>query len=110
MYKRQKHLSPEERAEKIKENPLYGNIICRCITVSEGEIIDSLKMPLPPRTLGAVKKRTGAGMGRCLGGFCGPKVLDIISRELDIKSEEVYNTNFGSYIITGKTKEGDQYV
>ena len=105
-----KHLSPEERAEKIKENPLYGNIICRCITVSEGEIIDSLKMPLPPRTLGAVKKRTGAGMGRCLGGFCGPKVLDIISRELDIKPEEVYNTNFGSYIITGKTKEGDQYV
>lgn len=49
-------------------------------------------------------------MGRCLGGFCGPKVLDIISRELDIKPEEVYNTNFGSYIIIGKTKEGDQYV
>lgn len=103
-----KHLSPEERAEKIKENPLYGNIICRCITVSEGEIIDSLKMPLPPRTLGAVKKRTGAGMGRCLGGFCGPKVLEIISRELNIPPEEVNNTNFGSYIITGKTKEEEQ--
>ena len=102
-----KHLSSEERAKKIKENPLYGNIICRCITVSEGEIIDSLRMPLPPRTLGAVKKRTGAGMGRCLGGFCGPKVLDIISRELNIPPEEVYNTNFGSYIITGKTKESE---
>ncbi len=106
-----KHLTPSERAEKIKENPLYGNIICRCITVSEGEIVDSLKMPLPPRTLGAVKKRTGAGMGRCLGGFCGPKILDIISRELNIPPEEVYNTNFGSYIITGKTKEeGEQNV
>lgn len=97
-------LSLEERVEKIKENPLYGNIICRCITVSEGEIIDALKTPIPPRTLGAIKKRTGAGMGRCLGGFCGSKIVEIISRELDIPPEEVFNTNYGSYIITGKTK------
>jgi len=47
-------------------------------------------------------------MGRCLGGFCGPKVLEIISRELNIPPEEVYNTNFGSYIIAGKTKEEEQ--
>lgn len=101
-------LTPKERAEKIKENPLYGNIICRCITVSEGEIVDALKDPLPPRTLGAVKKRTGAGMGRCLGGFCGPKILEIISRELNIPEEDVHNTCYGSFIITGKTKDGGE--
>lgn len=101
---RLKKLSEEEKFAKIQENPLYGNIICRCIGVSEGEIIDSIKMPIPPKTIGAVKKRTGAGMGRCLGGFCGPKVLEIISRELNLKPEEVFNTNYGSFIITGRTK------
>lgn len=102
---RLRNLTDEERFEKIKENPLYGNIICRCITVSEGEIIDALKMPLPPRTLGAVKKRTGAGMGRCLGGFCGPKILNIISEHLNIPKEEVYNTCYGSFIVTEETKK-----
>lgn len=101
---RLKQLSEEEKIEKIKENPLYGKIICRCIGVSEGEILDSIKMPIPPKTIGAVKKRTGAGMGRCLGGFCAPKVLEIISRELNLRPEEVYNTNYGSFIITGRTK------
>lgn len=99
-------LSIEERSKKIKENPLYGNIICRCLSISEGEIIDAIKSPLSPRTLGAIKKRTGAGMGRCLGGFCGPKILEIISRELNIPEEQVYNTCYGSFIITGKTKDG----
>lgn len=102
---RLRELTDEERFEKIKENPLYGNIICRCITVSEGEIIDALNMPIPPRTLGAVKKRTGAGMGRCLGGFCGPKILEIISKHLNIPKQEVYNTCYGSFIVTGDTKQ-----
>ena len=63
---------PEERAEKIAENPAYGNIICRCEEVSEGEILDAIHGILGARTLDGVKRRTRAGMGRCQAGFCSP--------------------------------------
>ena len=78
-------LSKEERAALIKENPAYGNIICRCEMVTEGEILDAIHRPLGARSMDAVKRRVRAGMGRCQGGFCGPKVLEILSKELNIR-------------------------
>lgn len=97
-------LSPEERAEKIRENPLYGNIICRCETISEGEIVDAIHRTLGAATLDGVKRRTRAGMGRCQSGFCSPKVMDILARELNIPLTEVRKNGKGSEIVFGKTK------
>lgn len=99
-------MSAEEKAAAIRENPLYGRVICRCETVTEGEIVDALHRPIPPRTVDGVKRRCTAGMGRCQGGFCGPRVHEIIARELGIPQEEVLKDRAGSYIITGRTKEG----
>ena len=97
-------LTDEERAEKIRENPLYGNIICRCETISEGEIVDAIHRTLGATTLDGVKRRTRAGMGRCQSGFCSPKVMDILARELNIPLTEVRKNGKGSEIVFGKTK------
>ncbi len=98
------HLSPEEKAALVKRNPAYGRVICRCETITEGEILDALRSPLPPRTLDGIKRRCGAGMGRCQGGFCGPRVHELISRELKLPMEAVLQDRDGSYILTGETK------
>lgn len=101
-----KHLSHEERAAAIARNPLYGQIVCRCETITEGEIVDALHRPLPPCSVDGVKRRCGSGMGRCQGGFCGPKVQQIIARELGIPQEQVMMDRAGTAIITGETKMG----
>ncbi|GHV76446.1 FAD/NAD(P)-binding oxidoreductase [Spirochaetia bacterium] len=103
--KRFKHMNAEERRKAVAENPLYATIICRCETVTEGEIVDALKRPLPPRSLDAVKRRCSSGMGRCQGGFCGPRVLEIISRELGIPVGDIPQDRAGMYIVSGVTKE-----
>ncbi len=103
-----KHLSIEERAELIKKNPLYGNIICRCNDVSEGEIIDAINSPIKATSLDAIKRRTGAGMGRCQAGFCGPKTIEILARELNIKPEEVCKNNSKSHMLTGKMGDNNE--
>ena len=101
-----KELSMEEKAEIIKKDPRYGRIICRCETITEGEIVAALHSPITPVTVDGIKKRCNAGMGRCQGGFCGPRVQEIISRELNIKMEDIELNTKGSYILTGETKEG----
>ncbi len=101
-----KELSVEEKAAVIKENPLYGRIICRCETITEGEIVNAVRSPLPAKTVDAVKRRCNAGMGRCQGGFCGPKVLEIIARELEIDPLDVLKDKNGSNILKSQTKEG----
>ncbi|MDO4555709.1 MAG: NAD(P)/FAD-dependent oxidoreductase [Lachnospiraceae bacterium] len=100
-----KHMSNEERAELVKKNPLYGKIICRCETVTEGEIVDALHRPIVPTSVDGIKRRCNAGMGRCQGGFCGPRVQEIIARELGIAQEEVMKDRAGMKIILGETKE-----
>lgn len=97
-------LSREEQEKLIQKNPLYGTVICRCETITEGEIVDAIQRPLGARTVDAVKRRVRAGMGRCQGGFCGPKVIEILSRELGIPTEEVNKNLPGSYMIVGKNK------
>lgn len=102
-----KDMSKEEIEEKIKENDLYGRIICRCETVSEGEIVASLHRPIPCLSIDAVKRRCNAGMGRCQGGFCGPKILEIMVRELKLSPKDILQDKDGTNIVLGYTKGGN---
>ena len=95
----------ERQDELIKENPLYGNIICRCETVTEAEIMQAIHRPLGAKSVDGVKRRVRAGMGRCQAGFCGPKVLEILARELGVAPTQINKHNDGSYMVTGKTRE-----
>lgn len=95
-------LSDEEKHQVIHENPLYGRIICRCETVTEGEIIDAIRRPAGARDMDGVKRRVRAGMGRCQGGFCGPRVMDILSKELGIPYTEVTKFGRGSWMTGNK--------
>ncbi len=99
-----RHMSTEERAELIKKNKAYGRIICRCETITEGEILDAIHAPAGARDVDGVKRRTRAGMGRCQGGFCGSKVVEILARELGVDMNEI--TKFGgeSKFIYERTK------
>ena len=96
--------TPEMQDKLIKENPLYGNIVCRCESITEGEILDAIHRPLGAKSVDGVKRRVRAGMGRCQGGFCGPKVLEILARELKVSPSEINKHNDGSYMVTGKTR------
>ena len=96
--------SREEQERLIQENPLYGNVICRCETITEAEILQAIHRPLGARSMDAVKRRVRAGMGRCQAGFCGPKVLEILARELGCDPTQINKNNPGSYMVTGKTR------
>lgn len=100
-----KKLSREERSALIKEKPEYGNIICRCETISEGEILDAIHRPLGAKSLDGVKRRTRAGMGRCQAGFCSPRVMEILSRELGVGMDEITKSGEGSKLIVGTNKD-----
>lgn len=100
-----KTLSKEEHSKLIKENSAYGNIICRCETISEGEILDAIHRPLGAKSLDGVKRRTRAGMGRCQAGFCSPKTMDILSRELGIAIDEITKSGGDSKIVVGTNKD-----
>lgn len=103
-----KELSDAEKAELVKKDPRYGRVICRCETITEGEIVAAIHSPIPPCSVDGIKRRAGAGMGRCQGGFCGPRVVDILSRELGISPLDIRQDGDGTYILTGTTKGGDQ--
>ena len=99
-------MSVEERNELIKKEPAYGQIICRCESISEGEILDAIRRPLGARSLDVVKRRTRAGMGRCQAGFCSPRVMEIINRELGIPTEKITKSGGKSVIALERTKAG----
>lgn len=98
-------LSLEERNALIKENPAYGNIICRCEMVTEGEILDAIHRPLGAKSLDGVKRRTRAGMGRCQAGFCSPRTMEILSRELNMDMREITKSGGESKIAVGTNKD-----
>ena len=102
-----KKLTIEERNELIKREPAYGTIVCRCESVTEGEILDAIRRPVGARSLDGVKRRTRAGMGRCQAGFCSPKVMEILRRELDIDLTEVTKCGGSSTIVSARTKDGE---
>lgn len=98
-------LDDEARNALIARDPRYGRVVCRCETVTEGEVAACLRAPIPPASINGVKRRVGAGMGRCQGGFCGPRVQEILARELGIDPAGIPLEGPGSYILTGETKE-----
>jgi glycerol-3-phosphate dehydrogenase len=100
-----RELDNEERQKLIKQNPAYGHVICRCETVTEAEIIDAIRRPVGARSIDAVKRRTRAGMGRCQGGFCSPRVLEILTRELGVDPLEITKKGPGSNLLVGRIKE-----
>ncbi|NMP38214.1 MAG: NAD(P)/FAD-dependent oxidoreductase [Clostridiales bacterium] len=99
-----RHMNTEQRRELVEKNKAYGRIVCRCETITEGEILDAIHAPAGARDVDGVKRRTRAGMGRCQGGFCGSKVVEILARELDLSLNDI--TKFGgeSKIMFDKTK------
>ena len=98
-------LSQEARSALIERNPAYGCIICRCEGITEGEILDAIHRTPGARSLDGVKRRVRAGMGRCQGGFCSPKVTAILARELGISLTEVTKSGGSSVLLTGRDKE-----
>lgn len=92
-----------EREKAVAENPMYSHLICRCEHVSEAEIVEAIRRGA--RTMDGVKYRTRAGMGRCQGGFCGPRVAQIISRETGIPVENILKNSSMSVYVKTKTKE-----
>ena len=98
-------LSKEARMELIKEKPEYGNIICRCEVVTEGEIMDAINRPLGAKSLDGVKRRTRAGMGRCQAGFCSPRTMEILARERHVSMFEITKSGGDSKIVTGTNKD-----
>jgi glycerol-3-phosphate dehydrogenase len=104
-----KQLSAEEKAKLVHEHPEYGRVICRCETVTEGEILNAIHSDVPARTIDGVKRRCNAGMGRCQGGFCGPRVLEILCRELHIDPLQVLQDRDGSYVLESETKQGGKH-
>lgn len=94
-------MTDAERAEALEKDPAYGQIICRCETVTEAEIRAAVRRPVPARSVDAVKRRTRAGMGRCQGGFCLPRVTAIIAEETGLPLTEITKNGGGSYLLAG---------
>lgn len=99
-----KSLSKEQWAALIEKEPAYGQIICRCEQVSEGEILAAIRSPLGARDLDGVKRRTRAGMGRCQGGFCAPRVMELLARELGMAQNAITKSGKNSRMITAQGK------
>ncbi|MDR2247410.1 MAG: NAD(P)/FAD-dependent oxidoreductase [Treponema sp.] len=99
-----RHLSREEQDELIRRDPACGRVICRCESITEGEIRAALRSPVPPASVDAVKRRTRAGMGRCQGGFCQPRVVELLARELGTDLTGVTLRGAGTNILTADTR------
>jgi len=97
-------LSHDEKARLIEKDPRFGRIICRCENITEGEIVDIIKRKAGATTLDGVKRRARPGSGRCQGGFCAPKVMEILAREQGIEITEVVKDGLDSHILIGETK------
>lgn len=98
-------LSDENKKEIIKKDSSYGRIICRCENITEGEIVDSIHRNIGATTVDGVKRRCRPGMGRCQGGFCGPRIQEILAKELHKPLESIVLDGENSYILTGETKK-----
>lgn len=97
-------LSDKEKVNLIKSDPRYGRIICRCENVTEGEIVDAIKRKAGAKTVDGIKRRVRPGSGRCQGGFCGPRVVEILARELGKDMKDIVKDGKDSYILTRQTK------
>ncbi|MFW2491117.1 NAD(P)/FAD-dependent oxidoreductase [Clostridium chromiireducens] len=100
-----RNMSNEQRNKIIALDKRYGNIICSCNNVSEGEIIDSIRRPLGARTVEGVKRRTGIGLGNCNGSSCNMKIIKILAREMNKSVLSIVDDSMDSRILVGRIKE-----
>jgi len=100
-----KDFTKEQLDKKIQEDPKWGNIICRCEMVSEREILNAIHSPVGATTVDGVKFRCRPGMGRCQGGFCRPRVMEILSRELNMSLNEITKRGDETFFLNCKTKD-----
>lgn len=107
-YIKPKKLTLEERNALIKEHPEYGRVICDCEKVSVGEIEDILSRSIPVKTVKGIKKRTRAGFGKCQGGFCQPKVIQLLAKKWNVSPLEIMYDKEGSYILEEEVKKEDK--
>jgi glycerol-3-phosphate dehydrogenase len=98
-------LAPEKQAELVDADPDYGQIICRCEGITRKEILEAIHNPLGAQTIGAIKYRSRATMGRCQGGFCGPNIEKIMEEEMGVAATEMSLKGEGSWLFTGTTKD-----
>ncbi len=103
--KRFYEMTREEREKAIEENPMYGEIVCRCENVTRAEILDAIHNPLGVCTVTGIKNRTRATMGRCQGGYCETRITEMIEKERNINPEEVCYSKCDSYMFTGKVRD-----
>ena len=94
-------MSDKERRDAVQSDPEYGNIVCRCECVTEAEVRAAIRRPVGARTIDGIKRRTRAGMGRCQGGFCSPRVAQILSEETGIPLAEITKDGRNSYLLSG---------
>lgn len=97
-------LELSEQQKLIQNNPAYGNIVCRCEKITEGEILEAIRRPLGAVTLDGIKRRTRAGMGRCQAGFCSPRVMEILASELRVGMKEITKCGGNSQMVTDYTR------
>jgi glycerol-3-phosphate dehydrogenase len=98
-------LDRDRQAALVRQDPSYGRVVCRCERITEGEILDAIRRRAGATTLDGVKRRVRPGMGRCQGGFCGPRVVEILARELGVPVTGVRKDGPGSYLLAGATKQ-----
>lgn len=101
-----KTLSDSQWNDLIQKDPRYGKIVCRCESISEGQIVDACSRSIPARSVDGIKRRVRAGMGRCQGGFCLPKVMEILVKQYGLDWKDVHKSNPESGYIIQKIKEG----
>ena len=102
-----KELSSEEYDELIKKEPSFGRIVCRCEGISEGEILEAIRRPVGAKSMDGIKRRVRAGMGRCQAGFCTPKIIEILSRELGLDPEDIKKNSDGSELLFDRRRTED---
>ena len=98
-------MSDNEKDAYIKANPAYGKIVCRCESVTEGQILQAIRQNPGARDMDGVKRRTRSGMGRCQGGFCGPYVMELLSQELGVPMEQITKNGGDSRMLQGRIGE-----
>lgn len=92
------------KEELIESNPAWGQIVCRCETVPEAEIVAAIRRQPGAVSVEGVKRRCRAGMGRCQSGFCQSRVVAILARELGCDPSEVLLEDTGSWLVEGPLK------
>lgn len=103
-----RHMERTQQDELIAKNPSYGKIICRCESITEGELLDAIKSPLPPASIDAIKRRTRAGMGRCQGGFCQPRIVELLAREMGQDWVDITLRGEGTNILLSENRKKEE--